>query len=73
MSRTGLAVVIVVAAVAVLSGCARKLPPGVLEGGSHVPPPPSEQHRVTSRVPAAPEVPAAEASTSPRLRSPVSR
>lgn len=60
MKKTGTALIVAIAATAALAACARKLPPGVLEGGQHVPPPPSEQHRVSSRVqaPAAPAAPA---------------
>lgn len=50
MSKTGLAIIIAITAMTILSGCGRKVIPGVLEGGNHVPPPPSEAHRVTSRV-----------------------
>ena len=68
MSRAGLAIVIAIAATTALAGCGRKRIEGVLEGGSHVPPPPSEQHRVTSRVPTIPTSHAVEAPA--HLRAP---
>ncbi|MFC0220674.1 hypothetical protein FHS82_003409 [Pseudochelatococcus lubricantis] len=70
MTRSGLALVIALSAAAVLAGCARKLPPGVLEGGDNMPPPPSEQHRVPSRVNSQAAAPAPAA---PGLRAPATR
>lgn len=70
MSRTGLAIVIAVAAVTALSGCGRKVVPGVLEGGMHVPPPPSEAHRVTSRIPTATTETVNQTSAPSRLKTP---
>lgn len=72
MMRTGMALIVAIAATAAVAGCARKLPPGVLEGGAHVPPPPSEQHRVTPRGSTDVAAPAAAAPAA-GLRSPAAR
>lgn len=50
MSRFGAVVVVALLSCMALAGCAKKLPPGVLAGGKHVPAPPSEQ-RVQPRGP----------------------
>lgn len=73
MKKNATALVIAILSAAALAGCAKKLPPGVLDGGRHVPPPPSEEHRVTSRVTAEPAAPVAPAPAAARLSAPAAR